>query len=55
MNLKFGDVTKRRSPTFCDCHVKKIIFIAGSFKSQLIDYFRGHIVSWEKPLQFYAN
>ena len=29
--------------------------IAGSFKSQLIDYFRGHIVSWEKPLQFYAN
>ena len=21
--------------------------IAGSFKSQLIDYFRGHIVSWE--------
>ena len=28
---------------------------AGSFKSQRIDYFRGHIVSWEKPLQFYAN
>ena len=22
-------------------------FIAGSFKSQLIDYFRGHIISWE--------
>ena len=27
MNLKFGDVTERRSPTFSDCHyVKKIIF-----------------------------
>ena len=27
MNLKFGDVTARRSPTFSDCHyVKKIIF-----------------------------
>ena len=23
-------------------------FVAGSFKSQLIDYFRGRIVSWEK-------
>ena len=30
-------------------------FFAGSFKSQLIDYFRGHIVFWDKPLQFYAN
>ena len=27
MNLKLGDVTARRSPTFSDCHyVKKIIF-----------------------------
>ena len=27
MNLKFGDVTARRSPTFSDCnYVKKIIF-----------------------------
>ena len=27
MNLEFGDVTERRSPTFSDCHyVKKIIF-----------------------------
>ena len=27
MNLKFGDVTERRSPTFSDSHyVKKIIF-----------------------------
>ena len=27
MNLKFGNVTERRSPTFSDCHcVKKIIF-----------------------------
>ena len=26
-NLKFGDVTAKRSPTFSDCHyVKKIIF-----------------------------
>ena len=34
-------------------------FIAGSFKSQLIDYFRGCIVSWEKVegsiWQFYDN
>ena len=33
--------------------------IAGSFKSQLIDYFRGRIVSWEKVegslWQFYDN
>ena len=33
--------------------------IAGSFKSQLIDYFRGCIVSWEKVegsiWQFYDN
>ena len=29
--------------------------VAGSFKSQLIDNFRDNIVSWEKPLQFYAN
>ena len=29
--------------------------VAGFFKSQLIDYFRRHIVSWEKPLQFYVN
>ena len=32
---------------------------AGSFKSQLIDYFRGRIVSWEKVegsiWQFYDN
>ena len=29
MNLKFGDVTARRSPTCSDCHyVKKIIFTA---------------------------
>ena len=28
LNLKFGDVTKIRSPTFSDCHyVKKIMFI----------------------------
>ena len=27
----------------------------GSFKSQHIDYFRGHIVFWDKPLQFYDN
>ena len=28
MNLKFGDVTARRSPTFSDCHyVKKIMLI----------------------------
>ena len=28
INLKFGVVTKRRSPTFSDCHyVKKIMFI----------------------------
>ena len=37
----------------------KMTFIAGSFKSQLIDYFRGHIVSWEKVegsiWQFYDN
>ena len=26
--------------------------IAGSFKSQLIDYFRGHIVSWEAVGRF---
>ena len=27
MNLKFGDVTERRSPTFSDCHyVKEITF-----------------------------
>ena len=27
MNLKFGDVTAGRSPTFSNCHyVKKIIF-----------------------------
>ena len=27
MNLKFGDVTERRSSTFSDCHyVKKITF-----------------------------
>ena len=25
MNLKFGDVTARRSPTFSDCHYKKKI------------------------------
>ena len=31
-----------------------ILITAGSFKSQLIDYFRGHIVSWDKPLQFYV-
>ena len=30
-------------------------FIAGSLKSQFIDYLRGHIVFWDKPLQFYAN
>ena len=24
-------------------------------KSQLIDYVWGHIVFWDKPLQFYAN
>ena len=32
-----------------------IRIFAGSFKSQLFDYFRGHIVFWEKHLQFYAN
>ena len=60
MNLIFGDVTERRSPTLTDCHyIKKLTFhlyncllyifaiFAGSFKSQLIDYFRWHIVSWE--------
>ena len=26
--------------------------IAGSFKSQLIDYFREHIVFWDKPLAY---
>ena len=31
------------------------LFIAGFFKSQLIDYFRRHIVFWDKSLQFYAN
>ena len=35
------------------------IIVAGSFKSQLIDYFRGRIVSWEKVegslWQFYDN
>ena len=39
---------------------KKIdVIVAGSFKSQLIDYFRGCIVSWEKVegsiWQFYDN
>ena len=32
-----------------------IRFIAGSFKSQLIDYFRGHIVSWKGLWQIYVN
>ena len=35
------------------------LFIAGSFKSQLIDYFRGAITSWElvegSLWQFYDN
>ena len=30
-----------------DIHRNYIYIIAGSFKSQLIDYFSGHIVSWE--------
>ena len=37
----------------------RTFFFAGSFKSQLIDYFRGCIVSWEKAegsiWQFYDN
>ena len=36
-----------------------LTFIAGSFKSQLIDYFRGAITSWElvegSLWQFYDN
>ena len=36
-----------------------LFFVAGSFKSRLIDYFRGCIVSWEKVegsiWQFYDN
>ena len=35
------------------------MFIAGSFKSQLIDYFRGHLVFWEQMetsiWYFYGN
>ena len=39
-------------------HIVDVQLFAGS-KSQLIDYFRGHIVSWEKVegsiWQFYDN
>ena len=42
------------------CGIFRIrLIIAGSFKSQLIDYFRGCIVFWEKVegsiWQFYDN
>ena len=37
LNLKFGDVTERRSPTFSDCHYVKEIII--SFYNCLLSNF----------------
>ena len=41
MNLTFGDVTERRSPTFSDCHyVKKIIFSLDHYLLSMFSIFQ---------------
>ena len=45
--LRFHDYATKLDDAAPEISVQEILFFAGSFKSQLIDYFSGHIVSWE--------
>ena len=50
MNLKFDDVTERRSPTFSDCHfVKKITFSLDYCLLSMFSIF-GYIIKYSLSL-----